>query len=139
MDAMLAVVELNGQAVHGASPTVSLYAVTAQAEHSPPSGPVKPELHWQATSAVDALADVAWLGHAEHASSANDGLYLPGEHAEHAPAGSRSELVFSYPARQLHSEMLVLPRASVDENARHCVHAALPSPGLYWPLAHDRQ
>ena len=57
------------QSVHAALPVVILYLPVAHGEHTPPSSPVDPALHVQATTAVLGLGELELPGHATQADS----------------------------------------------------------------------
>jgi hypothetical protein len=54
------------QSVHAALPLVVLYLPATQVEHTPPSGPVNPALHVQATMTELDAPEFVFAGHAKH-------------------------------------------------------------------------
>ena len=82
----LAVEYLPGtQTVQDRDPVLFLYVPAAQLVQLPPSGPVKPWSHTQASTSSLATGDLEFAGHRLHASDPTVALYLPAWHAAHCP------------------------------------------------------
>ena len=74
----------SGQSLHAADPDTSLYLPASHAAHAPPSGPVYPTLHVQATTAVLAAGEP---------ESAGQSLHVDEESAEYLPAEQSLQLI----------------------------------------------
>ena len=75
--------------VHGAAPDTSLYLPALQAEHIPPSGPVKPLLHVQLLSEMLPETDDELEGQLVQEAAPDTALNVPASQAEQfTPTGA---------------------------------------------------
>ena len=80
----LAVEYLPGtQTAQGRDPVLFLYVPAAQLVQLPPSGPVKPWSHTQASTSSLAAGELEFTGHTLQTSDPIVALYLPASHAWH--------------------------------------------------------
>lgn len=128
------------QSVQAAEPMPSLYLPAAHSEHTPPSSPVYPSLHWQSAAASLPLGDCEFGRQGVHVFAREAPAvveYLLAAQSMHALASDAPTVPEYFPAPHCsHALSLVAPRVVEYLPALQTVHAALPVAGLYFPASH---
>ncbi len=111
------------QSVHAALPVLILYLPATHVEQTPPSGPVKPTLHVQATRTELAVGELELVGQARQVVTTVAPTvveYVPAPQLVHA---TEPEVVLYVPA--IHSWQDAGPVAMVHRliHSQHCKHA----------------
>ncbi len=142
--------------MHNALPLAVLNVSSAQATHSPPSGPVKPGLQRQAATAVLELAEFELVGQVVHVldvvppiapecvpapqlvhTAAPPVEYFPATQSVHIELPT---VVANLPATHVaQAPAAVAPVVAKDVPAAQSIHTELPAAVVYLPTGHVTQ